>query len=129
MEENFYAEVHDSLKLVFDITSRIDERMKALIENNNEAKDRIEKLYENQMVLINRITVLENKNSFQAVVDLKNEVNIMEGRVDHLSERLIHVEKEMNQANSKWAAVIDFIFKVGVVVIGAIILWKLGIKP
>lgn len=129
MEEKFYKEVNDSLKLVFDITSRIDERMKVLVENNNDSKDKIEKLYEQQVVLLNRIIVLENKNNVQLMTDLKNEINIIEERVDHLSERLIHVEKEMNQSNSKWTAVVDFIFKVGVVVVGAIILWKLGIKP
>lgn len=129
MEEKFYKEVNDSLKMVFDITSRIDERMKALIESNNESKDKIEKLYEQQVTLLNRITILENKNSTQLINDLKNEVNIIDGRVEHLSERLIHVEKEMTQTSSKWTNVIDFIFKVGVVVIGSIILWKLGLKP
>jgi len=129
MEENFYKEVHDSLKLVFDITSRIDERMKILIESNTEAKDKIEKLYEQQVTLLNRIVVVENKNNIQLVSDLKNEVNIIDGRVENLSERLIHVEKEINQTNNKWASVVDFIFKVGVVVIGSIILWKLGLKP
>lgn len=129
MEEKFYKEVNDSLKLVFDITSRIDERMKVLVESNSESKEKIEKLYENQVAMLNRITVLENKNNVQIIGDLKNEVNIIEGKVEHLSERLIHVEKEMNQTTNKWAAVVDFIFKVGVVVIGAIILWKLGIKP
>lgn len=129
MEENFYREMNDSLKLVFDITSRIDERMKVLVESNNESKDKIEKLYDQQMAILNRITVVENRNSTQLINDLKNDVKIMDSKVEHLSERLIHVEKELSQNSNKWASVIDFIFKVGVVVIGSIILWKLGIKP
>jgi hypothetical protein len=129
MEEKFYKEVNDSLKLVFDITSRIDERMKVLIENNSDSKEKIEKLYDQHIILLSRIVVVENKNSSQLIVDLKNEVNIIESRVEHLSERLIHVEKEMTQTTNKWMAVVDFVFKVGVVVIGSIILWKLGIKP
>jgi uncharacterized protein YhaN len=128
MEEKF-REVNDSLKLVFEMTARIDERMKVLIESNSESKDRIEKLYENQMTLINRIAILENKNSTELITDLKNDVNIIDGKIEHLSERLIHVEKEMAQTTNKWSSVVDFIFKVGVVVIGSIILWKLGLKP
>jgi uncharacterized protein YhaN len=128
MEEKF-KEVNDSLKLVFEMTARIDERMKVLIESNNESKDRIEKLYENQMTLINRIAILENKNGTQLITDLKNDVNIIDGKIEHLSERLVHVEKEMMQTNNKWSSIVDFIFKVGVVVIGSIILWKLGLKP
>lgn len=128
MEEKF-KEVNDSLKMVFEMTTRIDERMKVLIESNNESKDKIEKLYENQMTLINRIAVLENKNSTQLITDLKNDVNIIDGKVEHLSERLVHVEKEAIQTSNKWSSIVDFIFKIGVVVIGSIILWKLGLKP
>lgn len=133
IQKNLYLELNESLKLVFDITSRIDERTKILIENNTESKMKIEKLHEQQLEIISRITVLENKNyaqsNAQAIIDMKNELAILEGKVEHLSERCIHIEKDFNQASSKWAGVIDFIFKVGVVVIGSIILWKLGIKP
>lgn len=129
MEEKFYKEVNDSLKLVFDATSRIDERIKILVEYHNDSKEKIEKLYDQQIAILNRMAVVENRNSSQLINDLKGEVNIIEGKVEHLSERLIHVEKEVNQTSSKWANVIDFIFKLGVVVIGSIILWKLGLKP
>lgn len=129
MEENFYKEVSDSLKLVFDTTSRIDERIKVLIEKNNESKDKIEKLYDQQVTLFNRITILENKNNTQVINDLKNEVNIIDGRVEHLSERLVYIEKEVHQSNSKWANIVDFVFKLATVVVGGIILWKLGVKP
>lgn len=129
MEENFYKEVSDSLKLVFDSTSRIDERIKVLIEKNNESKDKIEKLYDQQVTLFNRITILENKNNTQVINDLKNEVNIIDGRVEHLSERLVYIEKEVHQSNSKWANIVDFVFKLATVVVGGIILWKLGVKP
>lgn len=129
MEENIYKEMNDSLKLVFDITSRIDERMKVLIENNSEAKDKIEKLYDQQVSLLGRITVVENRNSAQLITELNKEVDIIDSKVEHLSERLIHVEKELSQNTNKWATLIDFVFKIGITIIGAIILWKLGIKP
>lgn len=129
MEEKLYIEVNESLKLVFDITSRIDERMKILLESHNEAKERIEKLYEQQATILNRIIVLENKNNAEALNDLGNEVNIINSKVEHLSERLIHVEKEMSQNSNKWAGFIDFIFKISVMIIGSVILWKLGLKP
>ena len=128
-DKNLYIELSDSLKLVFDITSRIDERTKILIESNNESKSRIEKLYEQQTELINRISILESKNITQTINDLKNDISVVESKVEHLSERCLHLEKDLNQTSSKFASIIDFIFKVGVVVIGSIILWKLGIKP
>lgn len=129
MEENFYKEVNDSLKMVFDITSRIDERMKVLVENHNESKDKIEKLCDQQITLLNRLTILENKNGIEAMHELRNEVNTLDQKIEGISERLLYVEKEMTHSSNKWTSILDFIFKVGVVVIGSIILWKLGLKP
>jgi hypothetical protein len=122
-------DINESLKLVFDITSRIDERMKILIENNNDSKERIEKLFDQQIMLLNRITVLENKNSTQMVTELKNELTILDNKVDHLSERCIYLEKEVNQQGNKWTVLFDFTFKIGVMLVGSIILWKIGIQP
>ncbi len=129
MEKNFCKDVNDSLKLVFDITSRIDERMKILIENNNDSKDKIDKLYDHQSSLINRIIILENKNHAQSITDIKTDLKILDEKVTHLTDRCVHVEREVNQTKNKWASIVDFVFKIGVVVIGSIILWKLGIKP
>jgi predicted nuclease with TOPRIM domain len=129
MEEKFYREVNDSLKMVFDITSRIDERMKVLVENNIDLRDKIEKLYDQHVAILNRLVVLENKNSLQVLGDLKTDINSLESKFENMSGRLIHVEKEVTQNNSKWTNIVDFIFKLGVVVIGGIILWKLGLKP
>ncbi|MFY4731144.1 hypothetical protein [Nitrospira sp. BLG_2] len=129
MEENSYREVNDSLKNVFAITSRIDERIKVLVEGHNESKEKIEKLCDNQIAILNRLIILENSNGNRVAHELKEQFGKLEHKVDDVSERLLHVEKDMTQATNKWAAVVDFVLKVGVVVIGAIILWKLGIKP
>jgi len=129
MEENLYKEVNDALKNVFAITSRIDERMKMLVENHNEAKDKIEKLYDNQVAILNRLTVLENSNSSRAFHDLKDHFDKLESKINDMGERLFVAEKELTSTANKWGTILDFIFKVGTVVVGAIILWKLGIKP
>jgi uncharacterized protein Yka (UPF0111/DUF47 family) len=129
MEEAFYKEFSDSLKMVFDITSRIDERMKALVEHNSETKERIEKLFDQQSILLNRVIILENKNGIQAIHDLKNDFTALEKQIDDLSERLIHIEKEITQHANKWTTLFDFGFKLAVMIVGGIILWKLGLKP
>jgi len=129
MPNNDFKEVYEFLMTISETSNRIDERIKILIENNNESKERIEKLFDQQNLLLNRITILENRNNTQLISDLKNEITILENKIDHLSERCLHVEKEVNQNSSKWSALIDFTFKIGVVVIGSIILWKMGLQP
>ncbi len=129
MDQNYYKEVSDSLKLVFDLTIRIDERMKSLIANNEEAKEKIDKLFENQTALLGKVIILENKNASQFVEELKKEIDVIEGRVDHLADRLVDIEKDMQMHAGKWTSFFDFIFKIAVMVVGGIILWKLGLKP
>src|SRR5690348_4123395 len=62
MDDKFYHEVSESMKLMYDLTSRIDERVKNLVETQGEINDRIDKLVEKQENISSRISVLENKN-------------------------------------------------------------------
>lgn len=127
MTQDHYKEVNDSLKLVFDLTSRIDERMKILVSNYEEAKVKIDKLADQQNAFLHKIVILET--SKEAVLDLKKELVVIENKVEDFSERLMYVEKEIQSHASKWATFFDFIFKIAIIVVGALILWKLGLKP
>lgn len=125
MEANLQR-LNDSVNQVFELSSRIDERLKSLVESNQESKERIEKLVVNQTNILTRIIVLENES--KTIEDVKKDIKILEQQVDLLSERVIHVEKEVGAHSNKWTNLIDFGFKVGHIVIGAIILYKLGFK-
>ncbi len=52
--EQFYVQVPESIKLLFDLTSRVDERVKILIQTN-------EKLEEELKITTIRMQQLENK--------------------------------------------------------------------
>lgn len=122
-------ELTESLKSVFDLTSRIDERLKSLIESNSESKERIEKLVDNQTTMLNRLTVLENKNYSSEITLLKNNIDVLEAQVDSIVNRVSSIENSIESHTTKWTMILDFAFKIAVVVISGIILWKMGIKP
>lgn len=127
--ERIYKELDDSLKMVFDVTSRIDERMKILIESNSESKERIEKLAEQQNHLSNRITILESSNNSRILSVVENEVKNLDNQADQFGTRLTHVEKDIAKYTNHWNTIFEFVFKIGVMIVGGIILWKLGVKP
>lgn len=128
MNENLYKEVTDSLKLVSDITSRIDERMKILIESHNETKDKIDELFIQHNSLITRISLLESRSNGREIGEIKTDFKQLENRLDTVAVKVVDLEKEMLGHSNRWANVVDFIFKVSVIVLGGFILWKLGIK-
>jgi len=133
MDEIAYKELSNSLKSVSDVTARIDERVKVLVEDNNIFKARFEKVSENQITLVARLSILEGNSDVDSI---KSDIIALQEKVEYLSGKSIKIEQDINmmeksigQQDNKWANVIDFLYKVATVVIGAIILWKLGIKP
>jgi len=129
MNDKYYEEFSSSLKLVFDLTSRIDERIKTLVEDNNESKTKLEKLADAQNDFLSRVIILENKNGAREIAELKNDINSVEGQLNRLIIRMADVEKDTKHHATKWSNISDFLFKIGVAIIGGLILWKLGIKP
>lgn len=124
MDNKFYQEVSEALKSVSDITSRIDERMKILIENNNESRERIEKLMESQNTMFTRVGILETKNGSELKSDFKN----LEQKVNFLSTKIDIMEKDFNHHSNNWKSIADFVFKVGVILVSGFLLWKFGLK-
>jgi len=133
MDEFSYKELSTSLKAVSDITTRIDERTKILVEDNNVFKVRFERVAEIQSALVARLSIIESNHD---ISNIKNDIVALQEKIEYLSGKSIKIEqdismmeKSIGQQDNKWANVIDFLYKVATVVIGAIILWKLGIKP
>lgn len=133
MDEFSYKELSTSLKAVSDITTRIDERTKILVEDNNVFKVRFERVAEIQSALVARLSIIESSHD---ISNIKNDIVALQEKIEYLSDKSIRIEqdismmeKSIGHQDNRWANVIDFIYKLSTIVIGAIILWKLGIKP
>lgn len=146
LSEQFYNQVSDSIKMVFDLTSRIDERVKMLIAQQKEADQKIEKVYQKNNDLMSRIVVLESKDTQSVRGDLQSlqqRVAIMESSekgkeikkdIDSIERKLRELELKTqtlsmrtDSSESKWAKIIDFVIKLGWAVLAAYILYKLGL--
>jgi hypothetical protein len=118
----FYAQVSESIKLVFDLTSRIDERVKLLVEQHQEANSKIEKLMDRQENIFSRLSVLEAQEQRSGIGELRKEMQAVQVRMTSLE---IYNQGHTN----KWDKTVDFLFKIGIALVSAVALWKLGIKP
>lgn len=141
-----YNQVTESIKSVFDLTSRIDERVKMLVERQNDTDERHDKLLDIQQQIIHRVTTLEAKcielKDVSTVKADLNEINkrvaIMESSVDKADiddiKQKIHtldlrVEAiNMRTANQegRWAKLFDLAFKLTIMLIGGYLLFKFG---
>jgi hypothetical protein len=117
----FYSQVSESIKLVFDLTSRIDERVKVLVEQHQEANSKIERLMDRQENLLSRISVLESS-------DQRTDVDAVQKDIHGIQVRLSTLEIHNQGHQNRWDKTVDFIFKIAVALVSAFALWKLGIK-
>lgn len=127
MEESFYREFSESIKSLFILTNRIDERVRVLIEHNEETKHRIEKLVDNQNVLLGRIILLETNK--ETILEVKSNFLMINADANRLHERVTNLEKDINNQTNKLSSMLDIAFKLIIPIIGGIILWKIGVKP
>lgn len=140
-----YNNVNESIKSVFDLTSRIDERVKMLVERQGDLEQQLDKAIDNQQQILNRVTVLEsrdvtsvvassktdihdikqriaimeNSGSKQDIEDIKKKIHLLDLRVESINMRTANQE-------SRWAKLFDLVFKLTIMLIGGYLLFRFG---
>jgi len=140
-----YNSVNESIKSVFDLTSRIDERVKMLVERQGDLEQQLDKAIENQQQILNRVTVLESKDATSVVAsnkidihDIKQKIAIMENssskediedikqKIHLLDLRVESINMRTSNQEGRWARLFDLIFKLTIMLIGGYLLFRFG---
>lgn len=140
-----YSKVNESIKSVFDLTSRIDERVKMLVERQGDLEEQLDKAIDNQQQILSRVSVLESRDatpiatankaeiheikqrvaimessgSKQDIEDIKQKIHLLDLRVESINMRTANQE-------SRWAKLFDLVFKLTIMLIGGYLLFKFG---
>lgn len=145
-----YNQVTESIKSIFDLTSRIDERVKMLVERQNDADIRYDKVLELLQQLVNRVTILESKDISNVKIDV-NEINkrvaIMESfeakhnvedigakqDIEDIKQKIHTLDLRVEAINmrtvtqeGRWAKLFDLVFKLTIMLIGGYLLFRFG---
>jgi hypothetical protein len=145
-----YNQVSGSIKSVFDLTSRIDERVKMLVERQNIADERYDKVLELLQQLVNRVTILESKDISNVKTDLNDmnkKIAIMENSetkhdkessvtkhdMEDIKQKIHTLDLRVEAINmmtatqeSRWAKLFDLVFKLTIMLIGGYLLFRFG---
>lgn len=122
MPENFDTEVAHSIRSLFELTSRIDERVKSTAETSDRTETKIEQIMRVQNDLMNRISVLEKT----ADNGNKETIEKLNTTVDDLNRRVTGLEIGIAKSRSIWDKVTDYIMKILVAIAAAYFMWKFG---
>ena len=128
--------VTESLTALFELTARIEERIKMISEKQSEYDAKIEKFVDSQAKFVERIVGLESKNGDSLREDMGDLHHEYRDFTDEIYEKMHSIElnisnlqKTSTSQEGRWQYVFDVIVKIGVVIASAIIVYKLGFQP
>lgn len=131
-EPIYYGQVHESIKGVFEMTARIDERVQLMMKKQDDLDNKIN----SQMILYNqlsaRVSVLESDSSMEI---LKSEVgrvqdcaNEIKTKLHDVEMKLQNVEGNSGRQEDRWKVFFGFGVQIIWVVLAAYLLYKLGLQ-
>ena len=132
MDETLYKEIIHSIQAVFELTARVDERVKLLMDKQTHIDAKLESLSMSQMNLFTKVSVLETKDGKElknALVSLDNEVKEAIKEMHAIDMRLHGVEQVATRTENKWQMVFDFVYKTVWVILVCYLLVKLNLQP
>jgi DNA repair exonuclease SbcCD ATPase subunit len=150
LTEQFFVQVQESIQAVFDLTSRIDERVKILIEHQKEIDSQIDKVIEMQQSCIQRLNLLEAQDYDLIAQDLheiskkiaviqsdkpEKELQNLKSDNQELNKKIHSLELKLEATNYKvgsqenrWIRIFDSLWKILLMIIASYILYKLGLQ-
>lgn len=124
MDDALYKEVISSIKAIFDMTTRLDERIKMLLEKQHDTDNKISNIFSSQADLNTKVSVLETSNG---PANQKKTDDIFQ-KLAQLETRLSNVEKSATNTEAKWKAIFDFVYKTIWVVVVCYLLYLLNLS-
>lgn len=129
MDDALYKEVTSSIKAMFDMTARVDERVKILVEKQHDVEHRLEGISTSQMELTTKVGILETRNDKGYATRVDSTLGTLQNEMKQIELRLITVEKSATSSEAKWKMIFDFIYKSVWVILVCYLLYKLNLAP
>lgn len=150
--EQYFLQVSESIKNLFELSTRIDERVQVIMKKQDEIDKKIETMNASIGKMSTRLSVVEAKNPdaykrdigklFDRVhetnLDLKSLQNRYEANVPiiHDLDKRSHknvaniqeLQSQSQQNEGRWKSVFGFIIQIIWVILAAYLLFKLGLQ-
>lgn len=133
--DNITSDQHESF---LSITSRIDERIKQLIENNNGIVKRLDRIAELFPILSERVSILESKSNIimqneigrieRAITEIEDDVLKNKDRIGTLERKVYTVEIQHTSLSGNLSRIFDTVVKIFIAISTTYIIIKLGLK-
>lgn len=121
-QDQFIAQVSESIKDLHDLTTRVDERVKHLIEKQcdmEQKMNRIDELSERTAVLESKASAVDHMNASISNIE---QTNLMDDK------RLTALEASHQTIQSRWQKMTGFILQLVWAIVACYVIFRLGLS-
>lgn len=118
------SQASENIQKLFDLSTRIDERVKSIQINQSDLEDKIERLLSSHHTATSKIAVLESRDNRLMEAKLSE----CEKEVATLDKRVMIVESHSGQAHDRWNKIMSFVIQLVWVILAAWLLMKLNLQ-
>jgi polyhydroxyalkanoate synthesis regulator phasin len=120
----YSAQVSESIRSVFELTTRIDERVQIMMKKQEELERKIDAPMALSQAIATRVAILESKTT----VALEAEVKATSEEVRVLASKVQDLEGTHGRTKEGWKQAIGFVVQLLWVVVAAYVLYKLKLQ-
>lgn len=122
------SQTSENIQRLFDLSTRIDERVKSIQQKQEEMDDRINAVITEHNSLMQKLAVLESRSYAPAIASLEQKLTEMNKEMDAIDRRLINVEHATMTNQDRWGKISSFVIQLIWIVIAAWVLFKLNLN-
>jgi hypothetical protein len=119
------SQTSDSIQKLFDLSTRIDERAKAIVIKQTDLQIRLENLIIAHTDAVQRLAVVESKLQ----IPIHEEMIAFGKSFNEVDKRLAAVEHSSKGNESRWNSMFQFVIQLVWIVLAAYVLFKLNLNP
>ncbi len=116
------SQASENIQKLFDLSTRIDERVKTILIAQHDMDDRMANLAKNHNELMQKVAVMESKENAMKIHECEKALIAMDKRVSA-------VEGSSNQGQDRWNRMVTFGIQLVWVIMAAWLLMKFNLQP
>ena len=120
------SQASDSIQKLFDLVTRIDERVKSLQDKQQSHSKQIDNILANYNELKEKIAIIQSSSTTGINAD---NIELCKDKIVELDKRLSSLEQKSAGMESRWSTIFKFIVQTIWLIVGAWVLYKLGLSP
>ena len=121
----YYKELTESIKSIFELTTRIDERMQLMTKKQEAIDAALKSQGELISNLSSRIIILENSINSK---DIEQDVDKNRDKIHALEVKVNSLQISNEGTEGRWKTIVNFSLQIIWVLLAAYLLYKLGLQ-